>query len=455
MRYVAAFRAYEWDPGIAQLAERFFRNTPGARHVVLLDETYGPIDIGPYEKIGHTEATQHLGLPVHPPGKSLWFNCDYGIYILADALPDYDYYVLSESDLAVNLDLTPMLERVHAQGIDFVAHRIEPAGPDWIWQPRAARLYAESWKALLFFMVVSARAAAALFAGRVELGQRLKDDLAEKWPFCETFVPSLLKQHPGLRLAEVGDYAAVPDLNFRPRLSLNDPRANAAGTLAHSVLDGGRFIRTLLRDHPPRSYFTPGSVLWTALRHEPFEAVAGPLRAALEREGDRLGLAQLDARESPGPAARDLAVQRPSLSSSVCPWSHFPDPALDAAGANGAALAEDFGFHTDEEDNPWWMADLGAPAVVDELRIVNRRARQDRFTTFQVHSSSDAAAWLLRFEKTDTSPVSADPINPWVTVFPDPFVARWVRITQTGRSCMHLRQVRVLGRRIATGRLRT
>ena len=55
------------------------------------------------EKVSHTEDTRSFGLPNHPKGGSLRYNGDYGDDFLRWALPEFDYYLLSESDLAVNL----------------------------------------------------------------------------------------------------------------------------------------------------------------------------------------------------------------------------------------------------------------------------------------------------------------------------------------------------------------
>jgi len=70
-KFVAAFRAYEWDDAIAELARRFFAACPEARCVVLADETRGPINAGGYEKITHTDDTSFLEIPNFPPGRSI------------------------------------------------------------------------------------------------------------------------------------------------------------------------------------------------------------------------------------------------------------------------------------------------------------------------------------------------------------------------------------------------
>ena len=70
---------------------------------------------------------------------------------------------------------------------------------------------------------------------RQQLAQRLLSGEIDLWPFCEAFVPTVLKSAPGMRFADVGSFAMTDHLRYRPRLSLHDPRANRPGSLAHSV----------------------------------------------------------------------------------------------------------------------------------------------------------------------------------------------------------------------------
>ena len=90
--------------------------------------------------------------------------------------------------------------------------------------------------------------------------------------------------------------------------------------------------------------------------------------------------------------------------------------------------------------------------MIDQLRIVNRTSHQERFTSFMVHSSSDGHAWLLRHMKLDLSTVSDRWDKPHQVDFPDPFVARHVRLTKLGTGVLHLRRIQVFGRTIGPSR---
>ena len=140
-----------------------------------------------------------------------------------------------------------------------------------------------------------------------------------------------------------------------------------------------------------------------------------------------------------------LAVGKPALTSSVSPWSRLETPERDARGANAGWVADDLGFHTTFEFEPWWMVDLQAEHVIDALVILNREICAERFSNFRIESSRDGSSWINRLFKIDGQTVSADPHAPWRQDFSDPFLARYLRIRMIGTGVLHLRRVQVFG----------
>jgi hypothetical protein len=449
MRYVAAFRTYTWDDGVAELARRCFRACSGGRNVVLADETRGPLCIPGYEVVSHTDETEYLGLPNHPKGTSLWHNVDYGLYILKNALPDYDYFLTCESDLAVNLNLDPIVAAIASRGIDIVAHQVKPSTEDWYWHQNAAAVFETPWRSLLFFMILSSRAVALLHYTRRRHAIDFRDGKLAAWPFCENFVPSVL-QTAGMRFAEISEFADTSHLRFRPRIPLDDERASRPGSLVHSVVARDYYIKSIVKEYWPHLWFSPASELRQALRDESFQDIAEPLRQAFQSTYDHAGLAvflkEMEAHGMTVPESDDLAYCKPALSSSTSDWSRSYDPRTDAAGANGAHFHDDCGFHTSMELNPWWLVDLLDPFVIDEVVILNRDHCNERFRQFAIQSSLDSNLWLTRHVKLDYAEVSATRDHPHRVPFADPFVARYVRISLLGTGILHLRRVQVFGR---------
>jgi hypothetical protein len=292
MRYVAAFRTYTWDEDVAELARRFFRACPAARQVVLADETRGPLGIRDYEVISHTEDTSAFGLLVYPKGNSLWHNVDYGLYILRARLPGYDYYLTSESDLAVNLLLDPIMARIAGERIDLTARWVREATPDWYWYKNARGNFAHPLGSLLFFMVVSARAVDLLYLIRRRMTLNWRAGGQAEWPFCEVFVPTVLKA-AGMKFADIGAYADTANLQLRPRLLLSDPRANRPGSLAHSVLGKAAYIRAMLKEYSPTDWLDPESELRRALSALQVRDYAPQLGQAFIEAQNLAGIRQL------------------------------------------------------------------------------------------------------------------------------------------------------------------
>ena len=103
-----------------------------------------------------------------------------------------------------------------------------------------------------------------------------------------------------------------------------------------------------------------------------FSTAAGPTGTALAADGSVTSVGQIEAdwlrqeelRERPGlgtPAARYVNVK----------------PEQDAAGGCDGVKDGKWGFHTENEKNPWWQVDLGKPTPLDRLAALQplRRVR--------------------------------------------------------------------------------
>lgn len=92
----------------------------------------------------------------------------------------------------------------------------------------------------------------------------------------------------------------------------------------------------------------------------------------------------------------NLALNKPASQSS---WSEWSDNFLAARGPGGGVnghISGYFGFHTGEEDCPWWQVDLEGPHLLNEVRVFNRvDGARDRARTLQVLLSDDGERWHI------------------------------------------------------------
>ncbi|WRH65034.1 MAG: FkbM family methyltransferase [Planktothrix sp. GU0601_MAG3] len=72
--------------------------------------------------------------------------------------------------------------------------------------------------------------------------------------------------------------------------------------------------------------------------------------------------------EPPEPPGLNLALNQPAKQSSFSSWSK-PN---DSQGAVNGFKDGEYGFHTDEEENPWWQVDLQENYALTEIRVYNR-----------------------------------------------------------------------------------
>src|SRR5437588_12516780 len=88
--------------------------------------------------------------------------------------------------------------------------------------------------------------------------------------------------------------------------------------------------------------------------------------------------------------ATNVALNKPAQQSSLSPWSTGPN---DAQGGVDGIKNGRWGFHTNEQANPWWQVDLQQNFSLNEIRVFNRMdgGCMERSRTIQVMLSTDGA----------------------------------------------------------------
>jgi FkbM family methyltransferase len=137
----------------------------------------------------------------------------------------------------------------------------------------------------------------------------------------------------------------------------------------------------------------------------------------------------------------NLARGKAASQSSTCQWSHYFTADGPGGGVNGY-ISGFFGFHTDEEDQPWWQVDLGAIQPLQEVRIFNRLdAARQRSRTLRVFLSHDCITWRLVHDQGGYT-FGGNDGRPLRVMLSDQS-ARYVRLQLNERSYFHLDEVEV------------
>ena len=139
-------------------------------------------------------------------------------------------------------------------------------------------------------------------------------------------------------------------------------------------------------------------------------------------------------------APANLALGKPASQSSRSPWSTATDP----QGAVDGVINGGFGFHTDQQINPWWQVDLGATARIDSIRIHNRLdCCSERARTLQVMLSDNGQDWRIAYRHNGSLFGGKDG-RPLVVPLQGS-TARYVRLQLNESNWFHLDEVEVIG----------
>lgn len=132
------------------------------------------------------------------------------------------------------------------------------------------------------------------------------------------------------------------------------------------------------------------------------------------------------------------ALNKPARQSSHSTWSK-PD---DALGAVNGVRNGGYGFHTDEENCPWWEIDLLEAIDLKEIRIFNRiDGGRQRSRTLQIHISQNGQIWKHIHDQSGYTfgGIDGKPLR----VELQGETGRYVRLGLNDRTSLHLDEVEI------------
>jgi hypothetical protein len=139
----------------------------------------------------------------------------------------------------------------------------------------------------------------------------------------------------------------------------------------------------------------------------------------------------------------NAALNKPARQSSLSPWSTEGE----AANAVSGVFPDDFAFHTDLQDGPFWEVDLGDCLPVERIILHNRiGCERHRARRVRIEIASAPDAWELVHAGFAAFGAAGNG-HPLELPIGGDLDARWVRISLDEREYLHLSQVEVLVKR--------
>ena len=119
------------------------------------------------------------------------------------------------------------------------------------------------------------------------------------------------------------------------------------------------------------------------------------------------------------------------------------EPEEDAIGGVDGVKNGKWGFHTENEDDPWWQVDLGKPTALDRVVLYNRCDEcAGRNARILVLACDDAKDWRQLYQHDGTVFYGHTDKRP-LSVGLNAAQARYIRLQLPGRSYFHLDEVEV------------
>lgn len=272
LRFAVLFKTHFWDGFVERQLQRLIRTTRHGDVFVVMDDRFGHASKVTHDRV--FRITEHgateLGLPAASTDKSLfWYNVDYGHYLFFRANPTYDYYVASEYDVSVQVDLEKLVQDIDREQIDYLGCPIKnPAA--WPWAKYHADIYTadEIRLALSCFSIYSRRAVSLLLQRRLAMAEDFRNGALSFWPNNEAFIPTEIGR-ANYKSASLDKFGSIKAYDWWPPMHEAELSCHPDEAFIHPVLEGGRYIRSILRHEKQLfSFFDRHSPLSRRLAHQ-------------------------------------------------------------------------------------------------------------------------------------------------------------------------------------------
>ncbi|AOW49375.1 discoidin/SUN/FTP domain-containing protein [Acetobacter ascendens] len=376
MSYAAFFKTHKWDDIIERQYNRVRENVSFGDVYILFDTTHSCADNIPEkyrERVVsiNTKDIFFLGLPELG---SFWFNGDYSSIIAFTKKPEYEYYCFIEYDVFTNKNIDEIFVKMQEDKIDIIGEDIETPNYNWPHISSCCEYYDDLGKVKKSLFCVgffSRRALVAFYARRLEqkeICDRLNLDYV---PIGEAVMTTE---------AELSGLTYENLHNFCDNLEYYDWNNGCTEEMISNIGIGETFI------HPVYDYekFVKSNFFMgqTKVSHNIIKKLKHVKDANVfsiayymrdNTDEDRENIFNIFKENMSGDYAylndEIVSYEKKATQSS---FSDYSVSSEEAARALNLIPRNTYSFHTDQEQNPWWLLDLEDEILVKDIYLFDR-----------------------------------------------------------------------------------
>lgn len=376
MSYAAFFKTHKWDDIIERQYNRVRENVSFGDVYILFDTTHSCADNIPEkyrERVVsiNTKDIFFLGLPELG---SFWFNGDYSSIIAFTKKPEYEYYCFIEYDVFTNKNIDEIFVKMQEDKIDIIGEDIKTPNYNWPHISSCCEYYDDLGKVKKSLFCVgffSRRALVAFYARRLEqkeICDRLNLDYV---PIGEAVMTTE---------AELSGLTYENLHNFCDNLEYYDWNNGCTEEMVSNIGIGETFI------HPVYDYekFVKSNFFMgqTKVSHNIIKKLKHVKDANVfsiayymrdNTDEDRENIFNIFKENMSGDYAylndEIVSYGKKATQSS---FSDYSVSSEEAARALNLIPRNTYSFHTDQEQNPWWLLDLEDEILVKDIYLFDR-----------------------------------------------------------------------------------
>ncbi|MFS3135219.1 hypothetical protein ACLRDC_07500 [Gluconacetobacter sacchari] len=376
MPYAAFFKTHKWNDLIERQYDRFKRNVILGDLYILFDNTNGGLESVPkkYRQNLISISNNDIGFLGLPECGSFWFNGDYASIISLFKKPYYEYYCFLEYDVYSKNNIDSIIKYMKIDGVDIVGEEIKTHNYQWPHISSCKNYYKnldEIKKSLFCVGFFSRRALAAFYMRRLEqreICDRLNLDYV---PIGEAVMATEAKLS-GLKYENLNRFCKSLEYYDWNNGCTEEMVEEVGGedTFVHPVYDYEKFVRSnflMGRDRIDEKlirklhYVRDVNVFSRAyyLQNNSEEEKAVIFKIFKNNMSNIYDYLKEDI----------ISYGKKATQSSFCKYSISKD---ESSRALNLVPRNTYSFHTNEEDNPWWMLDFEEEVNARNIYLFDR-----------------------------------------------------------------------------------